>query len=160
MPTYPEEPRAQDVLIQHESSGHFAVGSWGGALQLECADFEEALARGGQFAARERADLWYVGGDGCRRHLADVFSLRRLWNEYVDLPGLRLTLEQIERLMNVDAATCESVLAAMVELGLLRKAADGTYARAAVRHRSIPPLRIKKAGAEASRRGRPEEPCR
>jgi hypothetical protein len=80
------EPHSEDVFIEHKSSGRFLIRSSAGAPQIQCSDFEEALHRAGRVAAREQVELWYVHSDGSPRHLADVFSLRRLWNEYIDLP--------------------------------------------------------------------------
>jgi hypothetical protein len=45
------------------------------------------------------------------------------------MPGLRLTLEQVQRLCGVDRAVCKSVLDSLVEAKFLCLKADGTYAR-------------------------------
>ena len=134
------EPHSQDVFIEHQSSGHFVIRTCGGVPQIEWSDFQEALHSASRFAATEQVELWYVGGGGAQRHLADVFSLRRLWNEYIDLPGLHLTFEQVRRLMSVDANMCASVLDTLVELRFLTRSADGTYVRSSDRHGSVAPL--------------------
>ena len=41
-------------------------------------------------------------------------ELRRIQGEYLEMPGLRLTVAQACRLWQVDAATCERVLAQLV----------------------------------------------
>ncbi|HZR25361.1 MAG TPA: hypothetical protein VFA59_17325 [Vicinamibacterales bacterium] len=149
MTTSLAEPQPRDISIEHQPSGHFVIRNCAGAPQIECADFEEALHRAGRFAAREQVQLWYVDADGSQRHLADVFSLRRLWNEYIDLPGLHLTFGQVRRLMAVDDETCASVLDSLIELKFLTRAADGTYARSGDRHTTVAALRMKKAGHTA-----------
>jgi hypothetical protein len=54
----------------------------------------------------------------------------RLRSEYTELPSLRLTAAQVQRLCGVDdALLCESVLRAMVEAGVLAQDADGLYVR-------------------------------
>lgn len=53
----------------------------------------------------------------------------RIIGEYLEMPGLRLTLPQAQRLWNTDARTCCNVLDSLVEAGFLRKTISG-YARA------------------------------
>ena len=47
----------------------------------------------------------------------------------MEMPGLRLTVEQVERLCGVDKTMCRAVLDALVDIKFLRVNADGTYAR-------------------------------
>jgi hypothetical protein len=49
--------------------------------------------------------------------------------EYLEMPGLRLTLEQAQRLCGVERALCQHVLDALVQANFLRVHTDGTYAR-------------------------------
>jgi hypothetical protein len=51
----------------------------------------------------------------------------RVRGEYVEMPGLRLTLEQACRLWQVDVSTCETLLEYLVRTGVLRKTASGFY---------------------------------
>jgi hypothetical protein len=53
----------------------------------------------------------------------------RLRSEYTELPTLRLTAAQIQRLCNVDSLRCEAVLSALVEVSFLARRSDGTYVR-------------------------------
>src|SRR5215471_9427449 len=92
------DPANSGVLIQRQPHGHFTIGALNGAPQIDCRDFEHALYGAGRFAARDGADLWYVSSVSEPRRLADVFAIRRLWNEYIDLPTLQFTREQICRL--------------------------------------------------------------
>jgi hypothetical protein len=43
----------------------------------------------------------------------------RIYAEYEEMPGLKLTLRQASRLFNVDVPTCERVLVELVAAGLL-----------------------------------------
>jgi hypothetical protein len=58
--------------------------------------------------------------------------LRKIWNEYVEMPGLRLTLEQAQRLWALDARSCTSLLDRLVEARFLVHGADGMYGRLSV----------------------------
>ena len=55
--------------------------------------------------------------------------LTRLRAEYLDMPGLRLTREQVQRLCGLERAVCERVLETLVDTRFLCVKADGTYAR-------------------------------
>jgi hypothetical protein len=56
---------------------------------------------------------------------------RRLLREYLDLPGLSLSLAQAARLVSVDAPTCEVVLYGLVNAHCLAHSESGTYVREA-----------------------------
>src|SRR5262249_9952524 len=56
-------------------------------------------------------------------------TLERLRAEYLEMPGLRLSVAQIERLCGVDRIVCHAVLDVLVDARVLRVNADGTYAR-------------------------------
>jgi hypothetical protein len=49
--------------------------------------------------------------------------------EYLELPSLSLTRPQVQRLYGLDDVTCESVLAALVDVEFLACARDGRYVR-------------------------------
>lgn len=53
----------------------------------------------------------------------------RIRGEYLEMPGLRLTLEQAQRLCGVERTLCKQVLDALVETKFLSVRADGAYAR-------------------------------
>jgi len=55
--------------------------------------------------------------------------LTRIRAEYVEMPGLRLTLAQAQRLCGVEPTLCEAVLNRLVEARFLCKKSDGAYAR-------------------------------
>ena len=53
----------------------------------------------------------------------------RIRAEYLEMPGLRLTLELAQRLCGVERALCMAVLDALVANKFLCVKRDGTYAR-------------------------------
>ena len=55
--------------------------------------------------------------------------LQRIRGEYLEMPGLRLTLKQAQRLCGVEPALCQRVLNILVEAKFLSIKTDGTYAR-------------------------------
>ena len=55
--------------------------------------------------------------------------LSRARGEYLEMPGLSLTLEQAQRLWALDCATCSRVLSSLVRAGFLRQRRDGSYVR-------------------------------
>jgi CheY-like chemotaxis protein len=55
--------------------------------------------------------------------------VRRLYREYVELPTLRLTLEQVQRLVGVNEVLCGQLLDALLQVGFLCRTPDGYYAR-------------------------------
>jgi hypothetical protein len=59
--------------------------------------------------------------------LGDV--MQRVRGEYVEMPGLRLTLAQAQRLWGLDRAACEALLGALVEAKFLSRTRDGAFVR-------------------------------
>lgn len=74
--------------------------------------------------------------------------LQRIRAEYLEMPGLTLRPEQIQRLCGVDSALCVSALDALVESGFLSRRPDGAYGR--YRNPDIARLRPAKAALEPS----------
>jgi len=56
-------------------------------------------------------------------------TIERLRAEFLEMPGLRLTPSQVQKLCGVDQSMCQDVLDALVSLRFLRANPDGTYAR-------------------------------
>ena len=50
--------------------------------------------------------------------------------EYHEMPGLHLTTRQVQRLWNLDAATCEAVLHTLETTQFLRRTQTGAYVKA------------------------------
>ena len=55
--------------------------------------------------------------------------LQRIRAEYLEMPGLLLTREQVERLCGVETTVCQTVLDALVEAKFLCVKGDGAYGR-------------------------------
>jgi hypothetical protein len=58
---------------------------------------------------------------------------RRVRNEYLEMPGLSLTLGQAQRMWQLRRSECESLLGALVEAGFLARTSAGAFVRASGR---------------------------
>jgi len=56
-------------------------------------------------------------------------TIERIRGEYLEMPGLQLTLAQAQRLCGIDRTLCERVLSALVETKFLAVSPNGVYAR-------------------------------
>ena len=70
-------------------------------------------------------------------------ATRRIRAEYLEMPGLSLTPEQVQRLCGVTRTVCQCVLQALVESGFLSRRSDGAYGR----HRNPDVARARQAKA-------------
>jgi hypothetical protein len=57
-------------------------------------------------------------------------ALERVRSEFREMPGLRLTPWQAQRLFGLEPARCDSVMRALVAAGYLAKTRAGAYMRA------------------------------
>ena len=64
---------------------------------------------------------------GTHRPHDDV--LRRVQGEYKEMPGLRLTIAQAQRLWGLDRAACDALLGALVDAKFLFQTRDGAFVR-------------------------------
>jgi DNA-binding IclR family transcriptional regulator len=55
--------------------------------------------------------------------------LRRIQGEYLEMPGLRLTPAQAQRLLGLDRSSCDALLTALVDSKLLARTRDGAFVR-------------------------------
>ena len=55
--------------------------------------------------------------------------LQRIQGEYAEMPGLRLTPAQAQRLWGLDRATCEALLKTLVNEKFLSQTQDGSFIR-------------------------------
>lgn len=55
--------------------------------------------------------------------------LRQIQGEYLEMPGLKLTLGQAQRLLGLEAACCETLLNGLVEMRFLARGPDGQFLR-------------------------------
>jgi hypothetical protein len=56
-------------------------------------------------------------------------AFERVHAEFLEMPGMRLTPEQVERLSGVDRAVCKSVLDDLVRAKFLSCSPNGSYRR-------------------------------
>ena len=71
---------------------------------------------------------------------ATIEALGRIQMEYVEMPGLQLTVAQARRLCNLPDDVCEAALNALTRSGFLRQLRDGSFLRpgpSSVRRRAI-----------------------
>jgi hypothetical protein len=55
--------------------------------------------------------------------------LQRIQGEFVEMPGLRLTAAQAQRLWGLDAEACKALLSALVDAKFLSQTRDGAFVR-------------------------------
>jgi hypothetical protein len=65
--------------------------------------------------------------DASVRSIRDL--IERVRAEYLEMPGLSLTNEQLARLCGIDRTLCDAVLQALIARKFLRLTPDGRYAR-------------------------------
>jgi hypothetical protein len=61
--------------------------------------------------------------------MADDTLLERIRAEFLEMPGLRLTREQAQRLWSLEGAMCQQVLETLVDTKFLCVKSNGAYAR-------------------------------
>ncbi|MDE3156629.1 MAG: hypothetical protein KGN76_16125 [Acidobacteriota bacterium] len=54
---------------------------------------------------------------------------QQIRSEFLEMPGLRLTVAQAARLWQLSPSECEHVLGEMVTTGFLRRSSSGQYSR-------------------------------
>jgi hypothetical protein len=72
-------------------------------------------------------------------------AIGRISREFVEMPGLRLTPAQAQRLWSLDPATCASMLDRLVASKFLTRMPDGRYGRRSPAANLNLPLRMSKA---------------
>ena len=55
--------------------------------------------------------------------------IRRVQGEYIEMPGLRLTPAQAQRLWGLDRSACDALLDALVDAKFLLRTRDGAFVR-------------------------------
>src|ERR1700686_5819707 len=81
--------------------------------------------------------------------------LSRIRSEYLEMPGLKLTCAQAQRLWAMDQQTCAEVLDSLTEDRFLRRRDDGTYARLVDGSVAFAPLGMAKADGRGGLARRP-----
>ena len=71
-----------------------------------------------------------ISPDGPRTARAVLEQVvRRVHAEYIEMPGLQLTLRQAQRLFGLTTMECAAALDWLTEIGVLARRPDGRYAR-------------------------------
>ncbi len=63
----------------------------------------------------------------------DETVLRRARAEYLEMPGLRLTSAQAQRLWGLDTRTCDELLTTLTSVHFLARTRDGSFVLSASR---------------------------
>jgi len=56
--------------------------------------------------------------------------VQRIQGEFIEMPGLRLTAPQAQRLWGLDRDVCDALLGALVDAKFLSQTRDGAFVRA------------------------------
>lgn len=72
-------------------------------------------------------------------------ALRRVFNEFLEMPGLRITCAQGQRLWGLDEGTCKRLLDVLVEARFLYRPDSGAYSRLSDGYAPWPRARMTKA---------------
>lgn len=64
-----------------------------------------------------------------RREMPVADALRRVKGEFLEMPGLKLTLTQAQRLWGLDREICAALLGALVDARFLARTAEGAFMR-------------------------------
>jgi hypothetical protein len=87
----------------------------------------------GEASGPENVDTIAPAKERCVARAARIVDwLVRIRSEYLEAPGLRLTLREAERFWGLDAHVCEALLEALVAAGFLTRSMQGQYMRAGV----------------------------
>src|SRR5262245_41570159 len=151
-------PADGDIVVRREHrSGTivYVLHTAPGPDECLLSSCEEAVAQAVMMAKRQDTRAWFTTDEGygflplgasfgvshdqefivdptlaeCDRHLHRLVD--RLYSEYLEMPGLRLTIPQAQRLCGVGGMICQMVLDALVDEKFLRVNRDGTYGRLA-----------------------------
>lgn len=90
--------------------------------------------------------------DRPREAVTDVI-LQRVYGEFLEMPGLRLTPGQARRLWGLDEQTCVQVLEYLVDARFLCRSVNGGYCRSADGPAPLPRPRMAKADIDTVRPG-------
>ena len=81
-----------------------------------------------------------------------MVPVQRIYSEYLEMPGLRLTSAQAQRLLGLEAAFCTYALELLVNAGFLRLTPTGQYVRV-TDGLVVPPFRMAKVSFVQARTG-------
>jgi hypothetical protein len=132
-------PEAGDVVLvcTNENPPCYALSTSPDPPQIAYSTYDEAVARAMRFARSRSVNVWRREGSTLARvaisSLKDMpmrtstdDMLHRVRGEFFEMPGLRLTDSQAQRLWGLDPSTCSALLTALVDAGYLFRTADGS----------------------------------
>ena len=117
-------PESGDVIVRETSRdgrSTCVLHTIGCAAQLSMSEYERAVSHA--LRRQVRRGSKEKGGPMPKR------TVERLRDEFLEMPGLRLTASQIQRLCGIDAAICSHALDVLVREHFLSAKLDGTYMR-------------------------------
>jgi hypothetical protein len=76
-------------------------------------------------------------------HLRD--AVVRIQTEYIEMPDLKLTPKQAQRLWNLSTDVCEAALALLTGTRFLAVTRSGAYVRQSVLRARVEPLELRRA---------------
>jgi len=128
-------PDVGDVVVVHttDASRPYTLTTSPDPPQIACGSYDEALGRAKRFALMRRIHIWRRDGETFSQiaesqpvaAIAMEDLLRRVRGEFAEMPGLRLTERQAQRLWGLDARTCADVLTRLVGAGYLVRTSEG-----------------------------------
>jgi hypothetical protein len=65
-----------------------------------------------------------------KHSIVDDALLQRVYGEFLEMPGLRLTCQQAQRLLGLDESACVALLELLVDARFLCRSGHGMYTRA------------------------------
>ncbi len=148
----PLQPSQGDVII-HRSPTSYTVAMSPFPPSVRCRTFDEAIERAGTYASQQDVDVWWTSDGETFVRLVNFSLMRRIWAEFMEMPGLTLTQSQARRLWALDARTCADLLASLVSLEFLTYGPDGHYRRLTEGRDNRTPARM----AKAERQMEPED---
>jgi hypothetical protein len=72
----------------------------------------------------------------------DQRTLHRVCSEFMEMPGLHVTVKQARRLWGLDEHVCLQLLECLVDTGFLSRRGDGVYARLTEGRVMLPPRTV------------------
>ena len=84
------------------------------------------------------------------RNTVNELLLQRVYGEFLEMPGLRLTCKQAQRLWGLDEQSCLELLEFLVDAKFLCRPGHGTYSRLSEGHTDHPRARMAKADVTES----------
>ena len=79
--------------------------------------------------AKKSSDVAATASEVSELREAARVALERIRAEYLEMPGLKLKIEQVQRLWGIEQSMCTEVLDSLVKAKFLCLKADGTYVR-------------------------------